>query len=71
MAIGLALLFGFSLPVNFNAPYTACSISDFWRRWHITLSEFLRDYLYIPFGGNRFGAVRLYMALMLTMLLPI
>ena len=69
MAIGLALLFGFSLPVNFNAPYTACSISDFWRRWHITLSEFLRDYLYIPLGGNRFGAVRLYMALMLTMLL--
>ena len=69
MAIGLALLFGLSLPVNFNAPYTATSISDFWRRWHITLSTFLRDYLYIALGGNRHGVARQYLALMITMLL--
>ena len=69
MAIGLALLFGLHLPVNFNAPYTARSISDFWRRWHITLSTFLRDYLYITLGGNRHGVVRQYLALMITMLL--
>ncbi len=69
MAIGLALLFGLSLPLNFNAPYTAASISEFWRRWHITLSTFLRDYLYIPLGGNRHGVARQYLALMITMLL--
>ena len=56
MAIGLALMFGLRLPLNFDAPYRAVSIRDFWRRWHITLSRFLRDYLYIPLGGNRCGA---------------
>jgi len=69
MAIGLALLFGFALPVNFNAPYRAVSVSEFWRRWHMTLSRFLRDYLYIPLGGSRHGAARMIFALMVTMLL--
>jgi D-alanyl-lipoteichoic acid acyltransferase DltB (MBOAT superfamily) len=69
MAIGLALLFGIRLPVNFRSPYQARSIIEFWRRWHITLSRFLRDYLYIPLGGNRFGKQRRYINLMLTMLL--
>ena len=69
MAIGLALLFGIRLPVNFRSPYKAASIIDFWRRWHITLSRFLRDYLYIPLGGNRLGEPRRYVNLMLTMLL--
>ncbi|MDE1934685.1 MBOAT family protein [Bradyrhizobium sp.] len=69
MAIGLALLFGIRLPVNFRSPYKAASIIDFWRRWHITLSRFLRDYLYIPLGGNRQGEPRRYLNLMLTMLL--
>jgi D-alanyl-lipoteichoic acid acyltransferase DltB (MBOAT superfamily) len=69
MAIGLALLFGIRLPVNFRSPYKARSIIDFWRRWHITLSRFLRDYLYIPLGGNRLGQQRRYLNLMLTMLL--
>ncbi len=69
MAIGLALLFGIRLPVNFRSPYKALSIADFWRRWHITLSRFLRDYLYIPLGGNRLGERRRYLNLMLTMLL--
>lgn len=69
MAIGLALLFGFKLPVNFFSPYKATSIIDFWRRWHITLSSFLRDYLYIPLGGNRHGEFRRYRNLWLTMLL--
>ena len=69
MAIGLALMFGFSLPINFNAPYRACSIRDFWRRWHMTLSRFLRDYLYIPLGGNRHGLARQLVAVMVTMLL--
>jgi D-alanyl-lipoteichoic acid acyltransferase DltB (MBOAT superfamily) len=69
MAIGLALLFGIRLPVNFRSPYQATSIIEFWRRWHITLSRFLRDYLYIPLGGNRFGERRRYVNLMLTMLL--
>ncbi|MCF0125920.1 MAG: MBOAT family protein [Clostridia bacterium] len=55
MAIGIALLFNYNLPINFNAPYKACSIIDFWRRWHITLSTFLKNYLYIPLGGNRTG----------------
>src|ERR1700726_290752 len=69
MAIGLALLFGIRLPVNFRSPYQALSIVEFWRRWHITLSRFLRDYLYIPLGGNRFGKQRRYINLMVTMLL--
>jgi alginate O-acetyltransferase complex protein AlgI len=69
MAIGLALLFGIRLPVNFRSPYKAASIIDFWRRWHITLSRFLRDYLYIPLGGNRLGEQRRYLNLMVTMLL--
>jgi len=69
MAIGLALLFGIRLPVNFRSPYRADSIIEFWRRWHITLSRFLRDYLYIPLGGNRKGATRRATNMMTTMLL--
>jgi D-alanyl-lipoteichoic acid acyltransferase DltB (MBOAT superfamily) len=69
MAIGLALLVGIRLPVNFRSPYQATSIIEFWRRWHITLSRFLRDYLYIPLGDNRFGQQRRYLNLLLTMLL--
>lgn len=69
MAIGLALLMGFRLGVNFNSPYKATSITDFWRRWHISLSSWLRDYLYIPLGGNRKGSLRTYLNLMITMLL--
>ena len=69
MAIGLALMFGIRLPVNFRSPYKSLSIIDFWRRWHITLSRFLRDYLYIPLGGNRLGEARRYINLLVTMLL--
>jgi D-alanyl-lipoteichoic acid acyltransferase DltB (MBOAT superfamily) len=69
IAIGISLLLGFELPENFNAPYTARTIQDFWRRWHITLSSWLRDYLYIPLGGNRKGPGRTYVNLVLTMLL--
>jgi alginate O-acetyltransferase complex protein AlgI len=69
MAVGLALLFGIRLPVNFRSPYKAASIIDFWRRWHVTLSRFLRDYLYIPLGGNRLGEQRRYLNLLATMLL--
>lgn len=69
MAIGLALMFGIRLPVNFRSPYKSLSIIDFWRRWHITLSRFLRDYLYIPLGGNRLGEARRYLNLLITMLL--
>src|SRR5437763_5998372 len=69
MALGLALMFGIRLPVNFRSPYKAASIIEFWRRWHITLSRFLRDYLYIPLGGNRLGGQRRYANLMVTMLL--
>jgi alginate O-acetyltransferase complex protein AlgI len=69
MAIGGALLFGIRLPINFASPYKAVSIIDFWRRWHMTLSRFLRDYLYIPLGGSRHGIWRRYANLMLTMLL--
>ena len=69
MAIGIALLLGFHFPLNFNAPYTATSITDFWRRWHISLSTWIRDYIYISFGGNRKGKVRQYINLILTMLL--
>ena len=68
-AIGLGLCLGFSLPTNFRFPYAAIGFSDFWRRWHITLSTWLRDYLYIPLGGNRKGPIRTYINLMLTMLL--
>jgi alginate O-acetyltransferase complex protein AlgI len=68
-AIGAALCLGFAMPDNFRFPYAAIGFSDFWRRWHITLSSWLRDYLYIPLGGNRHGPVRTYMALMGTMLL--
>ncbi|MEA3231337.1 MAG: MBOAT family protein [Thermodesulfobacteriota bacterium] len=67
MAIGLGLLFGFTIPINFNAPYVAVSVRDYWRRWHITLSRFLRDYLYIPLGGSRFGLPRQVFAVMVTM----
>lgn len=69
MAIGLGLMMGFRLIENFNHPYVARSITDFWRRWHISLSAWLRDYLYIPLGGNRHGAARTYRNLFLTMLL--
>ncbi|MEM7263872.1 MAG: MBOAT family O-acyltransferase, partial [Planctomycetota bacterium] len=69
MAIGLARLFGIRLPANFASPYQSRSISEFWRRWHMTLSRFLRDYLYIPLGGNRRGPARRYLNLTLTMLL--
>lgn len=69
MAVGVARIVGFDLPMNFNMPYLSRSITEFWRRWHITLSEWLRDYLYIPLGGNRRGRARTYVNLMLTMLL--
>ena len=69
MAIGLGLMIGFHLPVNFDQPYRSVGITDFWRRWHISLSAFLRDYLYIPLGGNRKGSLRTYVNLSLTMLL--
>ena len=69
MALGLALMFGLTLPINFSAPYQATSIRDFWRRWHITLSRFLRDYLYIPLGGSRLGESRQVVNVTLTMLL--
>ncbi len=68
-AIGAALALGFTLPINFRNPYAAIGFSDFWRRWHISLSTWLRDYLYIPLGGNRNGAARTYISLMLTMLI--
>ena len=69
MAIGMALLLGFHFPANFRRPYLAFSITDFWHRWHMTLSRWLRDYLYIPLGGNRHGTLATYRNLMLTMLL--
>ena len=69
MAIGLALMFGLRIPFNFNAPYRALSVRDFWRRWHMTLSRFLRDYLYIPLGGNRCGPARQAVNVVATMLL--
>lgn len=69
MAIGLALMFGFKLPLNFTSPYKATSIIEFWRRWHMTLSTFLRDYLYIPLGGNRHGSLLRYRNLCITALL--
>ncbi len=69
IAIGLASLLGFQLQPNFNLPYRAASITDFWRRWHISLSTWLRDYLYIPLGGNRRGKARAYLNLFVTMVL--
>lgn len=69
MAIGLALMIGFVFPENFNDPYISRSITEFWKRWHMSLSNWLREYLYIALGGNRKGAVRTYMNLFLTMLL--
>ena len=69
MAIGIGLMFGIALPLNFNSPYKATGIIDFWRRWHMTLSRFLRDYLYIPLGGNRLGSGRRYVNMMIVMLL--
>jgi alginate O-acetyltransferase complex protein AlgI len=69
MAVGLGKMLGFEFPRNFNAPYHAESITDFWRRWHISLSTFLRDYLYIPLGGNRKGSLRTYVNLAVVMLL--
>jgi len=69
MAIGAALLFNIKLPINFNSPYKATSIQDFWRRWHITLSHFLRDYIYIPLGGSYKGEVRTYLNLLVTFLI--
>ena len=69
MAIGTALLFNIKLPINFNSPYKARSIQDFWRRWHITLSNFLRDYIYIPLGGNRRGHLNTYANIMATFII--
>ena len=69
IAIGVALLLGFKLPINFNSPYKATNITDFWRRWHISLSSWLRDYLYIPLGGNKKGKPRMCINIMITMLL--
>ena len=66
MAIGIALLFNIKLPINFNSPYKARNIQDFWRRWHITLSRFLRDYVYIPLGGNKISSFRTYSNLLAT-----
>ncbi len=69
MAIGIALLLGFQFPANFNAPYKSATITEFWRRWHISLSSWLKDYLYISLGGNRHGSARTYFNLLITMLL--
>jgi alginate O-acetyltransferase complex protein AlgI len=67
IAIGLALLFGYRLPINFNLPYISASFSEFWTRWHISLSSWLRTYLYVPLGGNRHGVLRTYLNLMIVM----
>jgi alginate O-acetyltransferase complex protein AlgI len=66
MAIGMALMFGFEFPENFNLPYIARSIKEFWRRWHISLSTWFKDYLYIPLGGNRLGTSRMYVNLIIV-----
>lgn len=71
MAVGLSLMFNVRLPMNFNSPYKATSIIEFWRCWHMTLSRFLRDYLYIPLGGSRNGKTQRYLNLMITMLLAL
>ena len=69
MAIGLSWMFNIRLPYNFDSPYKALNIAEFWRRWHMTLSAFLRDYLYIPLGGNQNGEFRRYINLLVTMIL--
>ena len=69
IAIGVAKLLGFQFPQNFDRPYAARSIQDFWRRWHMTLSRWLRDYLYIPLGGSKRGEIRTYVNIMITMVL--
>jgi len=69
MAIGVALLFNIKLPINFNSPYKSKNIQEFWRRWHITLSKFLKDYIYIPLGGNRKGEFRTYNNLLATFII--
>ena len=69
MAIGLARIFGIRLPINFNSPYKAVNFIDFWRRWHITLTSFIRDYLYFPLGGSRKGVPRQYLNIMIIMLI--
>lgn len=69
MAIGVALLFNIRLPINFNSPYKSLDIQEFWRRWHITLGKFLKDYIYIPLGGNRQGKARTYINLMITFII--
>ena len=69
MAIGCAKCMGYELPVNFNLPYISHNVSEFWKRWHISLSSWLMQYLYIPLGGNRKGRIRTYVNLMITMLL--
>ncbi len=69
MAVGVSRVLGFRIPINFHSPYKAVNVSDFWQRWHISLSQFLRNYLYIPLGGNRHGQLARYRNLMLTMLL--
>ena len=69
MAIGLGYFFGFKFPINFNSPYKATSVTDFWRRWHISLSSWFRDYLYVSLGGNRKGSLRTYLNLSIVMLL--
>lgn len=66
MAIGAALLFNIRLPINFNSPYKAVNILDFWKRWHMTLTRFLTKYLYIPLGGNRKGTVRTYINVLIV-----
>jgi len=67
MAIGIALLFGLLLPENFRRPYLATDLREFWRRWHISLSNFIRDYLYIPLGGSRHGTARYVVATLVSM----
>src|SRR5213079_1119531 len=67
IAIGLALLFGYRLPLNFNLPYASATFSEFWTRWHMSLSSWLRTYLYVPLGGNRRGTARTYLNLMIVM----
>jgi len=69
MALGVALMFNIVMPINFNSPYKATNLQDFWRRWHMTLSRFLRDYLYIPLGGNRLGELITYRNLLITFIL--
>ena len=68
MAIGLGFIFGLKIPINFNIPYLSTNIQSFWRRWHITLSSFFRDYLYIPFGGSRSGEIKYIFSIIITTL---